>query len=82
MTRLSKVAAADKDFLKYIKRKMVAWFRRFPPKKDPDLVEKTQLEEPGDDDMGALLPTTALEMMAVAREGPCRSRATRPRIGM
>jgi hypothetical protein len=40
MTRLSKVA--DKGFLKYIERKMAAWFWRFPPKNDPDKVEKTQ----------------------------------------
>ena len=48
MTRLAKVT--DKDFIKYIQRKMVAWYRRFPPTNDPDRMEKTQ---EGDDGMGA-----------------------------
>ena len=48
MTRLAKVT--DKDFIKYIQRKMVAWYRRFPPTNDPDRMEKTQ---EGNDGMGA-----------------------------
>jgi hypothetical protein len=38
MVRLSKVS--DKDFVKYIERKMVAWYWRFPFKDDPDNGEK------------------------------------------
>jgi hypothetical protein len=39
MIRLSKVS--DKDFVRYIERKMLAWYRRFPPKDDPEK-EKTK----------------------------------------
>ena len=38
MVRLAKVT--HKDFVKYIERKMVAWYRRFPPKNDPDNMEQ------------------------------------------
>ena len=43
MIRLSKVS--DKDFVRYIERKMLAWYRRFPPKDDPDNGEKEKTKE-------------------------------------
>ena len=39
----------DKDFVKYIERKMVAWYRQFQPKNDPDNVEQTQEGDTGMD---------------------------------
>ena len=45
MTRLAKISG--EDFVKYMKRKMVVWNRRFPPKDDPDKVEKTQEGDAG-----------------------------------
>ena len=55
MVRLAKVT--HKDFVKYIERKMVAWYRRFPPKNDPDNMEQTpegdtSMERGGGDDAG------------------------------
>ena len=43
MARLAKTT--DKDFNKYIERKLVAWFRRFPAKNDPDLKKKDKVND-------------------------------------
>ena len=52
MARLAKTT--DKDFIKYIERKLVAWFRRFPAKNDPDQKKKDEV----DDRMGGALDDT------------------------
>ena len=43
MARLAKTT--DKDFHKYIERKLVAWFRRFPAKNDPDRKKKDEADD-------------------------------------
>jgi hypothetical protein len=43
MIRLSKVS--DKDFVGYIERKMLAWYRQFPPKDDPDNGEREKTKK-------------------------------------
>jgi hypothetical protein len=35
----------DKDFNKYIECKLVAWFRRFPAKNDPDWKKKDEVDD-------------------------------------
>ena len=43
MARLAKTT--DKDFNKYIARNLVAWFRRFPAKNDPDRKQKDEVDD-------------------------------------
>jgi hypothetical protein len=43
MARLAK--STDKDFNKYIERKLVSWFRRFPAKNDPERKKKDEVDD-------------------------------------
>jgi hypothetical protein len=49
MVRLSNVS--DKDFLKYIVRKMTAWYKRFPPDADRKNDTDDDDEQPADDSL-------------------------------
>jgi hypothetical protein len=42
---------SDKDFLKYIVRKMTAWYKRFPPDADRKNDTDDDDEQPADDSL-------------------------------